>query len=157
MAKEFLKLTVFIGISQFAGIIGSVFTVSAIPVWYAALEKPMLNPPNWVFGPVWITLYTLMGVAAYIIWKKRTKENCNCVALQLFGFQLFLNAVWSYLFFGLKEPLLALFDIVFLFMLILLVIRQFYKISKPAAYLLVPYAAWVAFAAYLNFMIWQLN
>jgi translocator protein len=155
--KEFLKLAVAIAVCQGAGIIGSIFTVPAIETWYAALVKPSLSPPNWVFAPVWITLYTLMGISLYLVWRKSTKENCHCFALQLFLFQLSLNVVWSYLFFGLQEPLLALFGIVFLNVVVVLVMWRFWYIQKVAAYLLLPYAVWIAFAMYLNFMIWQLN
>ena len=106
---------------------------------------------------MWIIPYALMGVAVYLVWQKRTKEECHCRALQLFLFQLALNALWAYLFFVLKEPLLALIEIVILLPVLLVVIWQFWNISKPAAYLLFPYTAWVAFTAYLNFATWRFN
>ena len=106
---------------------------------------------------MWFGLYIPMGVAAYLVWQKRTKEQCHCTALQLFLFQLGLNALWLLLFFGLKEPLLALIEIGVLFLVILATLWQFWGISRWAAYLFLPYAAWVAFAAYLNYAIWQLN
>ena len=155
--KEILKLAIAIAVCQSAGVVGSIFTVSAIPTWYAQLAKPFLTPPGWVFGPAWFTLYTLMGIALYLVWSKRTKEECHCAALRLFFFQLALNALWSYLFFGLREPLLALFGIAILFVTILATIWQFWGISRGAAYLLLPYVGWVAFAAYLNYSIWQMN
>ena len=98
-----------------------------------------------------------MGIAAYLVWQKRTKEQCHCTALQLFLFQLGLNALWLLLFFGLKESLLSLIEIGVLFLAVAVTIWQFWGISRAAAYLLMPYAAWVAFAAYLNYAIWQLN
>lgn len=155
--KEFLKLALAIGVCQSAGIVGAVFTAPAIPTWYEQLAKSALTPPGWIFGPVWLTLYTLMGVALYLVWRKRTKEECRCVALGLFFFQLGLNVLWPFLFFGLKEPLLALFGMGALFAAILATIWQFWGVSKSAAYLLLPYAAWVAFAAYLNYAIWSVN
>lgn len=106
---------------------------------------------------MWIIFYVLMGVAVYLVWQKRTKEECHCTALQLFLFQLALNAIWAYLFFVLREPLLALIEIIILLLVIIIVIWKFWTISKPAAYLLISYASWVAFAAYRNFVIWQLN
>lgn len=133
------------------------FAAPAISEWYTHLAKPPLTPPGWVFGPVWILLYTFMGIAAYLVWQKKTKEQCHCAALQLFLFQLALNTIWTFLFFGLREPLLALIEIAILFFAILIVIWQFWKISKPATYLLFPYAAWVAYATYLNFAIWLMN
>ena len=99
---------------------------------------------------MWIIPYALMGAAVYLVWQKRTKEECHCAALQLFLLQLALNALWAYLFFVLQEPLLALIEIVILLLVLLVVIWQFWRITKPAAYLLALYAAWVAFAAYQN-------
>ena len=106
---------------------------------------------------MWIIPYALTGVAVYLVWQKRTKEECHCAALQLFLLQFALNGLWAYLFFVLKEPLLALIEIVILLLVLLAVIWQFWSISKPAAYLLLPYAMWVAFAAYRNFAIWLLH
>lgn len=99
---------------------------------------------------MWIIPYALMGAAVYLVWQKRTKEECHCGSLQLFLLQLTLSGLWAYLFFILKEPLLALIEIVILLFVLLVVIWQFWNITKPAAYLLVPYAAWVAFAAWRN-------
>ena len=106
---------------------------------------------------MWIIPYALMGVAVYLVWQKRTKEECHCRALQLFLFQLALTALWAYLFFVLKEPLLALIEIVILLPVLLAVIWQFWNISKPAAYLLFPYAVWISFVAYRNFSALSLN
>ncbi|HCM36701.1 MAG: TspO protein [Candidatus Wildermuthbacteria bacterium RIFCSPLOWO2_02_FULL_47_9c] len=155
--KEILKLVFAIGVCQSAGLIGSVFTAPAIPGWYEQLAKSALTPPGWVFGPVWFVLYTLMGISLYLVWRKRTKEECQCATLGVFFFQLTLNVLWSYLFFGLREPLLGLVGIAALFLAILATVWQFWNVSRAAAYLLVPYILWAGFAAYLNLAIWQLN
>ncbi|MFA6459292.1 MAG: TspO/MBR family protein [Candidatus Paceibacterota bacterium] len=152
-----LKLIVSIVISELAGILGSIFTVSAIPTWYASLTKPALNPPSWIFGPVWTTLYALMGIAAFLVWKKGWDRKDVRKALAVFGLQLVLNAVWSTIFFGLHSPLWALIDIALMWLAIVWTMILFYKISKPAMYLLVPYILWVSFASYLNYSIWMLN
>ncbi|MBI2010758.1 MAG: tryptophan-rich sensory protein [Candidatus Colwellbacteria bacterium] len=155
--NSFLKLLIAISISEFAGIVGSFFTVSAVPNWYAALEKPVLNPPSWIFGPVWIILYALMGVAVFLVWEKGWKKREVKKALGVFGIQLFLNAIWSIVFFGLQNPFWALINIAFLWLAIIWTIFKFYPLSKPASYLLAPYILWVSFAVYLNYAIWALN
>ena len=151
------KLLIAIGVSELAGIIGSLFTSSAIPNWYSTIEKPALNPPPWVFGPVWTTLYALMGIAAFLVWKRGWEKKEVKLALGMFGIQLFLNAIWSIIFFGMQNPGWALVDILFLWFAIVLTMVLFYKISKPAMYLLIPYILWVSFATYLNYAIWILN
>lgn len=155
--NNFLKLVVAIGTSELAGIIGSVFTVSAIPNWYAGLVKPALNPPSWLFGPVWTTLYALMGIAAFLVWKAGWERKEVKKALGVFGIQLFLNFIWSIIFFGLQNPGWALVNIVLLWLAIVWTMVVFYRISKPAVYLLLPYLLWVSFASYLNYSIWTLN
>jgi len=152
-----LKLIIAIVVSELAGVIGSVFTVSAIPGWYAGLVKPALNPPNWVFGPVWTTLYALIGIAAFLVWKNGWEKNEVKAALGVFGLQLFLNTTWSIVFFGLHNPGWALLNIIILWIAIVWTMTVFYRISKPAAYLLLPYILWVSFALYLNCSIWMLN
>ena len=155
--NKWLKIILAILICQMAGLIGSIFTASSIPTWYAGLEKPFFSPPNWVFAPVWITLYTLMGISLYLIWERGpSKENVKS-ALLAFSGQLVLNSIWSIVFFGLQSPFYGLLLIVFLWFLILLTILKFYKLSKKAAYLLLPYILWVSFATILNFYIWVLN
>ncbi len=151
------KLIIAVGVSQLAGVIGSVFTAPSIVSWYTGLVKPAFNPPVWVFAPVWTTLFMLMGVAAFFIWKKEFDHNGVKIALGIFLVQLVLNTLWSIIFFGFHSPGGALIEIVFLWFAILVTIISFYKISKPAAWLLVPYILWVSFASYLNYAIWLLN
>lgn len=146
-----------------AGGIGSFFTADAIPTWYAGLTKPYFNPPNWIFGPVWTTLYIMMGFALYRVWQKKlthdkkTKIPSKKKAIIVFLIQLLINTLWSILFFGLQNPFVALLGIIVLWKFILYTIIDFYKIDQRAAWLLVPYLGWVTFAAILNFYIWKLN
>ncbi len=155
--KDWLELAGFVVLSQGAGIVGSLFTAPSIDGWYAQLLRPELAPPNWVFAPVWTTLFFLMGVAAFLVWRKRRRHKGVWIALGIFVFQLVLNTLWSIIFFGLRNPGGAFIEILFLWVAIAVTIGMFAKISKPAALLLVPYIAWVSFAAYLNYMIWVLN
>lgn len=148
-------LAVSIAICEFAGVLGSIFTASSLTSWYATLVKPNFSPPGWIFGPVWVTLYFLMGISLYLIWTKRAKNNKKIFIP--FGVQLFLNALWSFLFFGLKSPLYGLIDILFLIAAIAVTILFSYRISVLAAGLLIPYLAWVCFAAFLNYNIFLLN
>ena len=150
MPKVLPKLIFSIGICLGAGIIGSFFTVSAIPEWYATLNKPAFSPPNWIFGPVWTILYILMGVSLYLVWVKKTVPA-------VFWLQLILNALWSIIFFGMKNPTLAFVDIIALWVAIVLTIKAFSKINKLAGQLLWPYLAWVSFASILNLAIVILN
>ncbi|MBI2635186.1 MAG: tryptophan-rich sensory protein [Parcubacteria group bacterium] len=168
---QVFKLVIAIGVSLSAGVIGSFFTMPAIQSgWYAELAKPAPNPPAWVFGPVWTALYALMGIAAWLVWKQWSQGSPSTrlrvkTALAVFGLQLFLNAIWSIIFFGLHGSTWltinnlgwALVDIILLWLAIVWTIAVFYKISKPAAYLLAPYLLWVSFASYLNYSIWMLN
>lgn len=151
--KNIFRLIASIVICQGAGIIGAVFTVSAIKDWYLFLNKPSFSPPNWLFGPVWTTLYFLMGISLYWIWIKKQTGN----ALKIFILHLILNASWSLVFFGLHNIFLALINIVVLWILILLVIVKFYKIERKASLILIPYLLWVSFATILNYNIWLLN
>ena len=124
--------------------------------WYAGLVKPVLTPPPWVFGPVWTLLYVMMGTAAWLVW--RTHGLAKAIwPLGLFLGQLALNALWSYLFFGLQRPGLAFLDIVALWLGILATLLAFWRAYPPAGLLLVPYLLWVSFATYLNFQFWRLN
>jgi len=154
---KILKLVISILVCQGAGLIGSLFTLSSIPTWYAQLEKPTFNPPNWVFAPVWTLLFLLMGISLYLIVSKGVENKKVKTALSIFVIQLTLNMLWSFLFFGLQSLLYAFIEIIILGLAILLTIISFYKISKTAAYLLLPYVLWVSFAAVLNFSILILN
>lgn len=140
-------------IAFLAAVPGAFFTPGS---WYAALEKPFWNPPGWVFGPVWTALYTMMGVASWLVWPRRRRHSVG-FALGVYGGQLILNALWTVFFFGLENPALALVDIALLLAGILWTILLFWKISYPAALLLVPYMLWVGYASTLNTAIWWLN
>lgn len=153
--KTFLKLIVFVAISELAGIIGSVFSVPAISSWYVALPKPFLNPPNWVFGPVWTFLFALMGIAAFLVWQKGLARKDVRTALEIFVLQLMLNVLWSVIFFGQKNPGGAFLELLILWLTILATTILFWRISKFSGWLLVPYILWVSFAGYLNYSIWQ--
>ena len=153
----FLKIIITIGVSELAGVIGSVFTISQIPTWYATISKPGINPPSWVFGPVWTTLFLLMGVSAFLVWQKGIERKDVKIALSIFGLQLVLNTVWSIIFFGMHSLGGALVEIAFLWLAIIWTIFAFYKISRASAYLLLPYILWVTFAAYLTYSLWMLN
>ncbi len=150
MPKTFPKLLLSIGICLGAGIVGSFFTISSIPTWYVTLNKPSFSPPNWIFGPVWTILYILMGISLYLVWTKKKIPP-------VFWIQLILNAAWSVIFFGLKNPTLALIEIAALWIVIVLTIKAFSKINKLAGRLLIPYLLWVSFASILNLMIVLLN
>ena len=141
---------------QVAGFLGSLFTTPAIPTWYATLKKPFFNPPNWIFSPVWISLFILMGISLFLIWRNPGHPKFK-TALIFFFVQLILNIFWSVAFFGLRLPLLGLIDIILLWIAILLTIQNSLKVSKMAGLLLLPYLLWVSFAALLNFSLWFLN
>lgn len=155
--KNFLKLLGSILICFTAAGLGTLFTTSAIPTWYATLNKPPFSPPNYLFGPVWTILYILMGISLYLIWSKGLKNKKVRDAIYLFGIQLFLNAIWSPVFFGAHNLLLAFVIIVAMWIYIVKTIKAFAKIDKTASYLLYPYLAWVSFASILNFSVWLLN
>lgn len=144
-------------ICQAAGVFGALFTVDAIPGWYAELAKPPFTPPSWVFAPVWIALYTAMGIAAYVVLGRGRESPGVRLALGLFVVQLVLNALWTPLFFGLHWLLVAFVEIVLLFLFVLATTIAFWRVSRPAALLLVPYLLWVGFAAALNLAFWLLN
>ncbi len=140
-----------------AGAIGSIFTRSAVTTWYATLGKPAFSPPNWLFAPVWTLLYILMGIAAFLVWRKGLGNRQVRSALIVFLIQLILNTLWSMVFFGLESPLFGLVVISVLWVVILVTVIQFFKISRAASILLWPYLLWVTFAAVLNSSIWLLN
>ncbi|MBW2981050.1 tryptophan-rich sensory protein [Candidatus Woesearchaeota archaeon] len=158
--KKLRKTVIFlvsIAIPLLAGFIGSISTSGSVSTWYQTINKPSFNPPDWVFGPVWTTLFILMGISLYIIWSKGLKKKGVKKALGIFGVQLALNILWSFLFFGLKSPLYGLIEIVILWAAILYTIILFSRVSRTASYLLIPYILWVSFAAVLNFTIFVLN
>jgi len=150
-------LFVSIAVCQLVGIAGSFFTRPAIPGWYAGLRKPWFTPPDWLFGPVWITLYLLMGIAAYLVWSRGTARPGVRTALAVFLVQLLLNAAWSPVFFGLRSPLAGAVVIVLLWLAIAATIFLFWKVSRSAALLLLPYLLWVTLASALNMAIYFLN
>jgi len=143
-------------IPQVAGFIGSLFTRASIPTWYATLNKPFFNPPNWIFAPVWTLLFVLMGISLYLVLMQSAKQDVTN-ALIIFSIQMVLNVLWSFCFFYLRSPLFGLIDIILLLIFIVINIVAFYSISPTAAYLLVPYLLWVTFATILNASILILN
>jgi len=148
--KDIWRLAASILVCQLAGIAGAVFTVNAIPSWYASLNKPAFSPPNWVFSPVWTTLYLLMGIALFMVWREGLKTRGVKPALRWFGFQLVLNSMWSFVFFGMRNPIAAFIELVLLWFAILFTMKSFNRVSVTAAYLLMPYFLWVTFALALN-------
>ena len=154
---NWLPYIVSVLIAQGAGGIGGFFTASKIPTWYMTLVMPSWQPPSWVFGPVWTTLYFLMGVAAAMIWSQRKQSPQAKTALIVYGVQLVLNILWSVFFFGLQSPALAFVCIVVLWLAIVATIYHFWRIRRVAGVLLIPYIFWVGFASVLNYTIWSLN
>lgn len=153
--NNLVKLAISLFIPLLIGLGGSAVTFKEILGWYVNLNKPQLIPPNGVFGPVWTVLYILMGMALYLFWVSKGKNKKK--GFVFFGAQLLLNFLWSYLFFGLHSPALAVGEIFLLLITIILNIKEFNKYSKVAAGLLVPYLLWVSFATYLTFSVWRLN
>lgn len=139
-----------------AGAIGSIATIPNIPTWYAALEKPFFNPPNWIFGPVWTLLYILMGVSLYLVWTAHNKQSKKR-AFALFGAQLALNTLWSLVFFGLHWPWLAVVVILALWITIVMTMQTFRRYSQTSFWIFMPYIVWVSFAAVLNISVALLN
>ena len=150
-----MKLVLSLILPQLSGFIGSYFTINAIPTWYAYLNKPAFSPPNWLFGPVWLTLYLMMGIAVYLNWIKNTKQAKFNV--RLFFVHLFFNLIWTPVFFGLKDTLFALYIIIMIWIFIITMIINFRKVNKISSLLLIPYLLWVTFASFLNYFIWRLN
>jgi translocator protein len=163
---DVLRLAISIAIPLAAGIIGAIFTAESISTWYQIIEKPWFTPPGWIFGPAWTALYILMGVSLFFVWKKKTsssqtiderQNNSKVAAYVAYGAQLALNALWSILFFGLRSPQVAFAEIIVLLASISITIALFFKISKLASALMLPYAGWVTFASLLNLQVWLLN
>jgi len=157
LPKNILKLVLSIAVCQGAGLIGTIFTVSSIESWYNLLNQPSFRPPNFLFGPVWTILYTLMGISLYWIWTVGTKKKEVRKALKLFAVHLVFNATWSIVFFGMHNIPLSLINILVLWILIIMVMIKFYRIDKKASLILLPYLAWVSFATILNYNIFLLN
>nr|WP_228520613.1 TspO/MBR family protein [Flavobacterium sp. CSZ] len=156
--NKITKIVIALIICLMVGYSASIVTRPSVESWYPTIIKPGFNPPNWIFMPVWTLLYILMAVAAGLVWDKIKEQNQEVkVALGFFLIQLTLNAIWSYIFFGLKNPMLALIEIALLWLMIYETYLKFTKINKTAGYLLIPYMAWVAFAGILNASIWWLN
>ena len=153
-----IKLVVAVVLTVGIGSIGGIFTATEIQRWYLQLNKPSWNPPNWLFAPVWTTLYLLMGIALYLIWKAEpVAADTKRWAIIIFIAQFALNFLWSFIFFKQHQPGWAFVEIVVMWLAIFCTIIAFSKINTTAAWLLVPYISWVSFAAILNYSIWQLN
>ncbi|WP_194525783.1 TspO/MBR family protein [Zobellia roscoffensis] len=157
MKKKALYIFYAVCICLAIGYLSSFATQSSVNDWFTTLNKPSFNPPNWLFAPVWTVLYIMMGIAAGIVWAKGLYHLWVQTALYHFGFQLMLNAAWSIVFFGLKEPFYALLVIIALLVVLSITIKWFKVVSKPAAWLLTPYFLWVCFATVLNYKLWELN
>lgn len=153
--KQSLKIIISILIPLIVGGVSAAITASEIPTWYLTLNKPSFNPPNYLFGPVWTTLYILMGISWYMISKTTADRKSKLVVIYIL--QLILNFLWSIIFFGFHAPFMALIEISLLWITILVMIINFYKENKVAGLLQIPYLLWVSFATTLNFAIWQLN
>jgi tryptophan-rich sensory protein len=156
-ARKILLLCCAIGICLLAGYIGSYLTIPSLPTWYAGLVKPDLNPPSWVFAPVWTLLYILMGLSLYLMLLHGLNNRDVQFGVVLFLVQLLLNVAWSFAFFSVHSIFLALMTIIALWAILLCTIIQAFRISAGAGALLLPYLLWVSFALYLNYAIMQLN
>lgn len=152
-----LGLVLCIAGCQLVGFAGGMVTRPALQGWYAGLEKPPFNPPNWIFPPVWTTLFLFMGVALWLVLRADPAEGQRTLALVLFGVQLGLNVVWSWLFFGRRSPGLAMVELIFFWAALVATTVLFFPLSTVAGALFVPYVAWVSFAALLNFELWRRN
>ncbi len=156
--NKYVKILIFVVTCLAVGYLSSIVTRSSVATWYPTLVKPSFNPPNWAFPVAWTTLFVFMGIAAGLVWDKiEIKKGEVQNALLFFFLQLALNALWSFLFFGLKNPMLALIEIILLWLMIYETYMKFNKIDKIAGYLFVPYLLWVSFAIILNGNIWWLN
>ncbi|MFY8096908.1 MAG: TspO/MBR family protein [Flavobacterium sp.] len=156
--QKYLRIVYCVTICLVIGFLSGKVTQSSIATWYPTLEKPFFNPPNWLFAPVWALLYIFMGIAAGLVWNElNSKEKEVKNALKFFIIQLGLNALWSYLFFGLNNVFLAAVEVILLLLMIYETYLKFKPINKNSSYLLIPYMAWVSFASVLTWSIWWLN
>ena len=154
--REVVGLVGFLAVCLAVSAVGGAITATSVDTWYPLLEKPPFNPPDWVFAPVWVALYILMGIAAWRVWRLRPREGVR-TALVVFAVQLALNLAWSFLFFGLQRIDLALIEIEILLGAIVANMILFWRIDRWAGALLVPYLLWVLYAILLNFSLWLLN
>ncbi len=155
--SNIVKGIIAIAIPLLIGATSGFFTVTGVDSWYQTINKPSWNPPNWIFGPVWTTLYVMMGIALFLVWKEDISTELKKIAIAFFIVQLILNFFWSFIFFNQQQPGWALVEIIVMWFFILLTIFAFAQVNKTAAWLLVPYISWVSFATILNYTIWQLN
>ena len=139
------------------GAIGGFATASSVTTWYRSLAKPAFNPPDAVFAPVWTTLYVVMAIAAWRVWRADSAGRRRDTALILYAVQLILNLAWSLIFFGLRQTAIALVEVAVLWIAVLATAVSFWRVDRPAGLAMIPYAAWVTFASVLNFEIWRLN
>jgi tryptophan-rich sensory protein len=153
--KNFLLFVGCLVLCQLAGGLGVIATIPNIPTWYMTIHKPFFNPPNWIFGPVWTILYTLMAVSLYLVIRSSHADRSK--ALWLFFIQLVLNALWSFLFFQYHLLLISLVEIILMLATIVAFTVVSYRINRTASYCFMPYIAWVSFATLLNAGIWYLN
>ena len=155
--KNILWLFFFISLCLiFGNGLGGYFTFISVETWYQTLNKPSFNPPDWIFGPVWTTLYILMGISVWLVWKRKPSAD-RTIGIRIFWVQLFFNILWTYIFFGIQKIGLSFLEIIFLIFLIFSNIIYFLKIDKIAGYLLIPYLIWVLYASVLTYNIWILN
>lgn len=154
---EIPKLIVSILVVFLAGAVGTVYTLKQITTWYVSLIKPAWTPPNWAFGPIWSTLYVLMGISLFLVWREGLERKDVKIAIIVFAAQLVINVVWSLVFFATHNIIGGLVMVIILWVSILITILVFYRISKPAAIILIPYLIWVTIAGYLNYTVFLLN
>jgi len=155
--QKIIKIVLVVLVCASLGFLSGMTTKDSVSIWYPTLVKPFFNPPNWIFAPVWTLLYILMAIAAGLVWTSDAEDKKVKKALSFFIIQFGLNMLWTYLFFGLNNPFLALVEIILLWLMIWETYGQFKKIDKVAGYLFIPYLAWVGFAFLLNASIWWLN
>jgi benzodiazapine receptor len=154
---QFLPFVICLVIPLAIGVLGSLLTMESVKTWYTTLNKPSFNPPNQIFGPVWSTLYVLMGISSYLVWKERKTFTGYNLAVGLYFSQLILNLMWSFLFFYQHQIGFALAEIIVLLIAIITTAIVFYKVNKVAGLLFIPYILWVSFASYLTYSIFILN
>jgi len=155
--SDLVELAASLAVCLAAGALGSVLTTPALPTWYASLQKPSFNPPDWLLAPVWTLLFLLMGLAAFFVWRQGLSPRQVKVAMAFFLGQLVLNVLWSGAFFGMQSPLLGLIVIIPLWLAILVTMVLFFRVRPVAGWLMLPYLLWVTFATILNISLWRLN